>query len=306
MTDTADRGLTGMSAGNLTDQGTIADARRWAAELWDIALPRWLARTGQDRSYREHIIHPLLCSVIGGLRGGGPLNLIEIGCGDGSLLEDRREREMIGDSGRYLGIDRLPELTDAARERFATERIDFMTADVTDRNLAARLSPSGTRWNCAISVLAVQEIPDVESMMSVLAAVLAPGASFVFVSVHPAFGTWLREEGRLDIRKDLSPSGTHSSNTTQWLWAGGYPIVDEPREAFSLPYFHREITSYRDLCARHGFTVRRVIEFPDAAHDIPVLVDKKVSPFSRFEGNLYWPRIAEGPSSLAIVAEKDR
>ncbi len=306
MSETVDRGMAGATAGNRTDQGMIADARRWAAELWDIALPRWLARTGQDRSYREHVIHPLLASEIGVLRGGEPLNLIEIGCGDGSLLEDRREREMIGDGGRYLGIDRLPELTDAARKRFASERIDFMTADVTDRNLAARLSPSGTRWNCAVSVLAVQEIPDVDSMMSVLAAVLAPGASFVFVSVHPAFGSWLREEGRLEVMKNISSSAAHSANTSQWLWAGGYPIVDEPREAFSLPYFHRETACYRNLCARHGFTVRRIIEFPDASHDIPMLVDKGVSPFSRFTGNLYWPRIAEGPSSLAIVAEKDR
>jgi hypothetical protein len=89
-----------------------------------------------------------------------------------------------------------------------------------------------------------------------------------------------------------------------WRWAGRYPIVDEPREPFYLPYFHRTVNDYRMAFQLAGFSVLNISEIPEAGDRI-LLKEKGISPFIPFETNRYWPRIAEEPSALLIVAVKE-
>ena len=90
-----------------------------------------------------------------------------------------------------------------------------------------------------------------------------------------------------------------------WRWAGYYPIVNEPHETFFLPHFHRTIQDYRSLLERFGITVENIIELPEKKNDLPRMVKQRVSPFTKFKNNLYWPRISEAPSAIAIIARKE-
>jgi len=38
---------------------------------------------------------------------------------------------------------------------------------------------------------------------------------------------------------------------------------------------------------------------------MPRLLEQCISPFWEFDTNVYWPRIAEGPSSIAIIAHAE-
>ena len=93
------------------------------------------------------------------------------------------------------------------------------------------------------------------------------------------------------------------ARTPAWRWAGYYPIMDEPREAFFLPYFHRTVEDYRSALEGSGFIIERILEFPDSKQ-IPSLLKRGISPFAPFKNNLYWPRIGEAPSSLAFITHK--
>jgi hypothetical protein len=79
--------------------------------------------------------------------------------------------------------------------------------------------------------------------------------------------------------------------------------VDDPREPFFLPYFHRTEEDYRDTFLRAGFAVREMRGIP-GPETRGMLRERGISPFIPFETNRYWPLIAEEPSALLIIAVK--
>ena len=286
----------------------IQQAEFWAASLWYKALPRWSGRSGQDKSYRLHVIHPALQALLRETFPERGIRILELGCGDGAFLDDRRGRELIDDGGAYLGIDISAELIENARKLYAGENIDFLHGNLTDPALAARMVNRQEFWDCALSIFALQEIPNLESVMWNLKRILPAGILIIFVTVHPEFAEWLTEEGRMKKADDHigihNREGIESGKIT-WRWAGYYPIVDEPHEPFYLPYFHRSIDDYRSLLEQSGFDVEKIVELPEKKHALPALVKQGISPFTPFETNLYWPRISESPSSIAICAWKE-
>jgi SAM-dependent methyltransferase len=72
----------------------------------------------------------LTAEVIEELAGRKPVRLLDMGCGNGQMLELFREREMDCD---YTGVDFSEPLLEAARARFASDgRAQFVAADVND------------------------------------------------------------------------------------------------------------------------------------------------------------------------------
>ncbi len=72
----------------------------------------------------------LTAEVIEELAGRRPVRLLDLGCGNGQMLELFRERGMDLD---YTGVDFSEPLLTAARERFADDpRARFIAADVND------------------------------------------------------------------------------------------------------------------------------------------------------------------------------
>jgi len=277
-------------------------AESWAASLWREALPRWKERPGQDTNYRLHVVFPALRSALSDHFPGGNPRILELGCGDGNLLDERFVRERLENGGEYLGIDISPELLETAAARHPGGNIRFLTRDVTKKAFVEHVTKRETTWDVVVSILAIQEIPDLESFMDNLSRVASSDTLILFVAVHPDFGRWLMETGRMR-KEDALSHGT--AEGMQWRWAGYYPIVDEGREPFLLPYFHRSMDDYLALFRKFGFGMKDVVEIPDREHLLPELVERKISPFVPFETNLYWPRIAAEPSSVLFIAMKE-
>ena len=286
---------------------SIEQAEVWAAKLWRDSVNRWSNRTGQDISYREHVIHPALNAILHERFHGWGFRLLEVGCGDGFFLGHGVGCAITGEGGAYLGIDLSGELIDHARKRCPDPNIGFMRLDISAEYAAEAVRETGT-WDCMQSVFAVQEIPDLPGMLANLRSIATPGMFVVIVTVHPDFGQWLLDNGHMSRALLAGDNGSGLAlhpDSVSWRWAGTYPIVDEPREPFHLPYFHRTIDDYRAYLARAGFRVDSIRELPDPAHQIPQLVERHISPFYNFDTNVYWPRIAEGPSSIAIIAHAE-
>ena len=281
----------------------ILRAESWAASLWSAALTRWTVREGQDKSFRQHVVHPVILSVLGGHFPGKKLRILDLGCGDGILLEDQRVAELMEDGGAYLGIDSSEKLITHARNRHTAVRDCFLRGNLSDPSLTEVILSRGSAWDCAMSVFVIQEMPDIMPLLNTLSNVLPPGALAVFVTVHPEFAQWLAGEGRM--KKEENLEGDAGLSEIRWRWAGYYPIVDEPLEAFYLPYFHRSVDDYGNLLSKSGFVTEKIMEFPDKSCDLPRLIKDGISPFVPFPANLYWPRIVEEPSTLAIIARKE-
>jgi len=279
-----------------------AKAESWAASLWRDALPRWKERPGQDTNYRRYVVFPALHAALSAHLPGGNPRILELGCGDGNLLDERFVRECLENGGDYLGIDISTELLETAAARHPGENIRFLGYDVTKKAFVEHIAKREAAWDVVVSILAIQEIPDLESFMDNLSRTASRDTLILLAAVHPDFGRWLMETGRMRKEDSLSPGG---AGGMQWRWAGYYPIVDEGREPFLLPYFHRSMDDYLALFGKHGFGMKGVVEIPDREHLLPELVERGISPFVSFGTNLYWPRIAAEPSSVLFVAKKE-
>ncbi len=286
-----------------TKNPLIARAETWVENVWHDVFSRWSARSGQDKSYRWHVIHPAIVSILKKLYHERHLSILELGCGDGVLLDDPETGELVSGEGRYLGVDLSIELLEKAREYHHEGNVSFLQGNLSDNDLARKILGDGSEWDCVLSIFVVQEIPDIESFMGNLSKLLEKCSRAVIVTVHPDFAEWLEQTGSIQIINELN--GLNDNMKPRWRWVGLYPIVDEPDETFYLPHFHRTLEDYRSLLNRSGIVVEQVIEIPDKHNELPLLVKQGFSPFTPFEKNIYWPRIGEEPSALAIIARKE-
>jgi len=281
----------------------LAEAESWVETVWHAASARWSGRSGQDKSYRSHVILPAVADIVRELYGDRRLRTLDMGCGDGILLEDSRTVDFTLSLGVYLGVDINPELIERARLRHQGEHIRFLHGDLTDSGLARRIARFSAVWDIILSIFVVQEIPDIAAFLRTLEHVLGQDSRAVLVTVHPEFAEWLNAQGHVKIEGRLGGAGGNDS--PPWRWAGLYPIVDEPGEPFHLPHFHRTVEDYRALCRRWGLIVEEIRELPDRHHSLPQLVAEGRSPFAPFPTNVYWPRIGESPSAVALIIRKE-
>jgi hypothetical protein len=147
----------------------------------------------------------------------------------------------------------------------------------------------------------IQEIPDCGMFFNEVSTLLGSEGRAIIVTVHPLFAEWLKESRRFDT-VFLPPAREKHAD---WRWAAPYPIVDEPLETFYLPYFHRSIEDYISIASSSGLSVEEIHEIPDKDNRLD-LVSKGISPFKDFKQNLYWPGIADTPSSLILVLRREQ
>lgn len=279
------------------------NASAWVQSVWQNAQSNWAGREGQDRAYRVHVIIPAVCRLLAGYFPGKNIGILELGCGDGALLESNDFQRLFGDEGFYHGIDIAEPLLESARKKHTARNVTFQHGNIADPSLPDTVQSRYTKADAVVSVFMIQEVPNLDVYMRNLSRLTLPGALAVTVSVHPDFADWLASEDRLPIEKKLG--GDSEFTAFQWRWAGLYPIVEEVNGTFYLPHFHRTTEDYKMYLKRYGFSIERIIDLPEPTKEIPRLVQGGVPPFTPFADNQYWPRIGEAPSAVIYVARKE-
>ena len=108
----------------ITRETIINKAEIWVESMWHDAYTRWSERSGQDKSYRWRVIHPVIVNFIKNSYQDRHPHILDLGCGDGVFLDDQTTRELISGDGVYLGIDVSSKLLERARiiHKYVTNR----------------------------------------------------------------------------------------------------------------------------------------------------------------------------------------
>ena len=158
-------------------------------ESWDRAAASFdRAQTSGLDYYRLDFFGPAQIELCGDVRG---MALVDVGCGSGYFA-----RAMAQAGARVTGIDISPRMI-ALAERYETEAplgIAYRVGDAAD--IASQTGPAS--FDMATSCMALQDMPNVATVLRGVYSVLRPGARFVASITHPCsdmpFRRWERDE----------------------------------------------------------------------------------------------------------------
>jgi SAM-dependent methyltransferase len=269
-------------------------AKDWATKTWQKAEKDWINRK-QDLNYREYLIHPALEEQVNdvGSRNG---ILVDLGCGDGT--ETLFLKQVLGRVGfdKFYGFDHNQSFIKKAQENNAqSTNIIFDSGELT--GLSDKYKLQG-HTDLATSLFVLQDEPEYEELIKVMHSYLRMDGSFLALTVHPQFSEWLLEKGALSINPDL-----YKSEKNNYEFAGNYPIVEPGRPPFFVPYFHRELSDYIKVLENY-FYIDSIKGLKPSKQVLALAEIEKISPFYNEKHNVYWPKIAEHPSSVMIKGIK--
>ena len=194
-------------------------------------------------SYQERVIAPNLLRVLALKKGD---RLLDIGCGQGFFTRK------FADAGAVVtGADISPELIARARE--LSPSLAFHVAPAQKLSFTKEKS-----FDFAVSVLAIQNMRDLQKVFAETARVLTQHGRFILVMNHPAF--------RIPQRSNW---GWDESTKTQYRRLDGYlsestvPILAHPgakKSEVTLSYHHSLQDIFKAL-NRAGFAVTRLEEW---------------------------------------------
>lgn len=215
-------------------------------QAWDAAAAAYAdaQSTGLD-FYRLEVFGPAqieLCGRVDGLR------LLDVGCGTGYF-----SRAMADGGASVTGIDISPAMIRHAFDSEAQQArgIRYVLGD------AARLSShfQSQSFDVATSCLALQDMPDIKSVLRSVRDVLVPGGRFVVSIAHPCTDTPFRR-----WQKD-------ADGERQWLCIDRYfdrgPITYRWRDwayEFTTSAMHVPLEDWIEWFTTAGFSLRSLRE----------------------------------------------
>ncbi len=189
---------------------------------------RLISDLTRDSHYlRSHGLKPNLLRMIGNCTNA---RLLDIGCGDGWLLDEVRPRE-----GYACDIVEQPDVR--PEWKFEIQDIRYLSY------------PDGF-FDVVVASLVLIWLEDVDLAMRQIYRVLKSSGKMVITLVHPYFYRMgePNSEGNFVISKDLS-----KPFKMQDLKIGGV--------AGPLTYFYRPLPDYLNICASAGFRIRQVADW---------------------------------------------
>ncbi len=196
---------------------------------WDDIAAWWRAESAQDPSYPNDVV-PLLDLLIEPTSGP----LIDLGCGDGSLMRSH--------GGSVVGVDLSLDLA-----RVARSTAPVVVAELPDLGFLRTDSFDG-----AVSVYLLDLIEDHDGFFASVARVCRPSATLAVVINHPVFtapgsAPLLDEDGEV-----------------LWRW-GDYLSLGssmEPAGHREIRYHHRPLGTLLTSAAGHGWRLELMDERP--------------------------------------------
>jgi len=157
-----------------------------------------------------------------------PKNVLDIGCGEGWLA-----RELNTHNIRTIGIDAIPELIDAAKEkgggRFRLLAYDDLTLDVINEKFDLIICNFSLLGNESVTHL-FQHVP----------TMLNDGGYFIVQTIHPIHGC---QENK------------YNDGWREGSWLGFNQQFTDP-----APWYFRTLKSWKTLFSLNNLTLKEIIE----------------------------------------------
>jgi SAM-dependent methyltransferase len=182
--------------------------------------------------------------------------ILDVGAGQGVLAPSILER-----GARYVGIDISPALLERARQR-RPRAARFLVGDARRLDLVAALRPA--RFDAAVFLLSIADIPDLDLVAASLDWALRPAARVVIVMTHPAFRQPRHSGWGYDESRKLA-----YRRVDGYLKPMAVPLEPVPGAGPTWSY-HRPISDYVNAFGAFGFGVDAMLEIPDLTpHERP-------------------------------------
>jgi trans-aconitate methyltransferase len=149
-----------------------ADRLRW----WTTNSPSWSAHIDADHN-RSAMLAKLAQMAIGLARRDGHFSVADLGCGEGAFLRIFRQ---LAPDARLQGIDFCPAMLAEAHRRSESLALNYTLGDLEQPGFA--LCPG---VDLVTSILAMDEMDQLDAAFRNIAGALAPGGTAMLVVMDP-------------------------------------------------------------------------------------------------------------------------
>jgi 2-polyprenyl-3-methyl-5-hydroxy-6-metoxy-1,4-benzoquinol methylase len=238
---------------------------RQARDAWDEIAPFWDDRMGDGNLFQLQLIGPAterLLEVQPGQR------VLDIACGNGVFA---RRLAALGASVVAFDFSEAFIRRAQARSHPHAGRIEYRVLDAADPDQLLTLGLG--RFDAAVCNMAFMDMAEIEPLLGVLPALLAPGARFVFSITHPCFNSVgsskiAEEEDRAG--EIVYRLGVKVASYILPAAQRGLGMIGQPTPQI---YFHRPLSMLLNACFDAGFVLDRLEEpvfESDARSDRPL------------------------------------
>ena len=245
------------------------------AAHWESNAETWTrtTRAGHD-VYRDALNTPAFLAMLPPVDG---LQGLDVGCGEGA-----NTRRIAEQGARMTGIDVAPTFIRHAREAEAERPlgIDYREAD------ALALPFGDAAFDFATAFMSLMDMPQQDKALAEIFRVLRPGGFLQFSILHPCFVPPRRrnvrgKDGEVEAVEVADYFNEVDGQVETWLFSD---IPDEERarlDPFSVPRFHRTLTSWMAMICGAGFIIQQFGEpraSDETARQHPIVADTQVAP----------------------------
>lgn len=203
---------------------------------------------------------PTLRSMLPGIRGR---RVVDLGCGFGWFSRWADENG----AASVLGIDVSTKMLERAHSETTSTRIEYHCADLD----LLDLDPGST--DLVFSSLTVHYVRDLQRLLSMATASMAPGGSIVFSVEHPIYSAPTTQTFETSNNGDriwpLNNYLVEGQRVTNWFVNG---IIKE----------HRTVATYVNSVIEAGLVLEHIVEFGPTAEAVeaqPELADDRHRPW---------------------------
>lgn len=250
------------------DAKTVAEHWEGNAELWT----RY-SRAGYDK-YRDALNTPSFLAFLPDVEG---LKGLDVGCGEGT-----NTRSVAGLGADMTGLDIAPTFLRHAEETEAADPrgIDYVLGD------GLTLPFPDASFDFATAFMSMMDMADQGGVLREVFRVVKPGGFFQFSILHPCFVPPRRRNICNDAGEPIAVEVADYFRQTDgeietWIFSA---IPAEERQTlrpFTVPRFHRTLSSWVGMVVSAGFTIVALNEpmaDESTAAAVPTVADTRVAP----------------------------
>lgn len=250
------------------------DAKTVAAH-WEANAENWThySRAGHDK-YRDALNTP---SFLGFLPDVAGLKGLDVGCGEGT-----NTRSVAALGAKMIGLDIAPTFLRHAQETETADPrgIDYILGD------GLTLPFGDASFDFATAFMSMMDMADQPSVLREVFRVIRPGGFFQFSILHPCFVPPRRRNVRNELGEPIAVEIADYFRETNgdvetWIFSSIPAEVRATLRPFTVPRFHRTLSSWVAMITSAGFTIVALNE-PMAdeatAAAVPTVADTRVAP----------------------------